>query len=326
MNLRKFVVIGLLAFGLVGASFAGTNPEWRPFKLGLKYAAAQPAQPGPRDFPMIELAIGGGYMSGFGLLTAESVASDLLTGMSSPWYGYGHAHFGWFSSGPATLDSAVGGSMLIKDGGALGGLKLGFNLSRTIQVELYFNYGFAGYSIDQAVWDEFATSKSRTTASLTASGRTLTWTDNSLQKAGKTIVGGLNLNLGFPTGGRIMPYVSLGAGIMSVSDLPLISWSLQQSQSPYGSATYGMDLSYESKMAVLFNGGLGLKLLLGPNYGLKIEGRGNMALVSLDKTVETDFAETNAVWVNYTPYSGKALTEKGSPIFISAFVGFFYGF
>jgi hypothetical protein len=326
MKLRKFVVVGFLALGLVAASFAGTNPEWRPFKLGLKYAASQPAQPGSRDFPMIELAIGGGFMGGFGLLTAENVASDLLTGMSSPWYGVGHSGFYWSTTGPAKLDTAIGGSMLKKDGGALAGLKLGFNLSRTIQAELYFNYGFAGYSVDQAVWDEFATSKARTTASLTASGRTLLWTDNSLQKAGKTIVGGLNLNFGFPTGGGIMPYVSVGAGIMSVSDLPLISWSLNQSSAPGNSGTYGMDISYESKMAILFNGGLGLKLLLGPNYGLKIEGRGNMALVSLDKMLETDFARTNSTWVAYTPYSGTALTEKGSPIFISAFVGFFYGF
>jgi hypothetical protein len=154
----------------------------------------------------------------------------------------------------------------------------------------------------------------------------VTFADNSLQTAGKTILAGVNFNVGFETNSPIMPYLSLGAGMMSVSDTPLISWSVNQAASATSNATYGMDITYSSKIAILLSAAAGLKYYLGPTYGLKIEARGNMAMASLDKNVATTFKKSDAGWTDYVPYNNIALTEKGSPIFVTGILGFFFGF
>lgn len=326
MHLWKNVaIVALLVLGFVGAGLAGTNPDWRSFKLGLGPFVPQSASSDSRAFPRVEITILGGFMSGFGLLTAEDVASNLFTGMSSPWYGAGHTGFYWSPTGPAKLDGDIEGPMLKKESGALAGIKLGFNVSRSFQVEFFFNYGFSGYAIDDASWANFAASKSKSISAIQAVPRTVTFDDMSLQKAGKAILGGVNLKVGFPVQGPIMPYVTVGAGMMSISDTPLISWSMKQSDL-FGSATYTMDITYASKMAILLDAGFGIKFYLGPNYGLELEGRGNMAMVSLDKNLVTGFQSVGGGWIPYTPYDRIALTEKGSPIFATGTLGFFYGF
>jgi hypothetical protein len=324
-NFKRFVLVLVLALSVAGVSIAGTNPEWKPFKLGL--GPSTPFAPPVPGMPSkVEITVFGGFNSGFGMQTAENVASNLLTGMSSPWYGAGYTGFYWSAAGPATLNADIAGSMLKMDAGALAGLKLGFNLSEMIQLEAYFGYGFSGYSIDDTIWGDFTTAKARTIAAIQGiSGRTVTFTDNSLQKAGKTILGGLNLNIMFGSGGSVVPYASIGGGVMSVSEAPSIAWSMRQTSAGVP-ATYDLDVTYTTKMAFLFSAGLGVKFYIGPNYGIKIEGRGNMVMTSIDKIVNTDFSATGSSWIPYTPYSNTALTEKGSPIFGGGLIGFFFGF
>ncbi len=322
---KRVALVLVLALGLVGVSFAGVNPEWKPFKLGLGPSTPF-APPVPGTPSKIEITVFGGFNSGFGLQTAQNVASDLLTGMSSPWYGAGYTGFYWAATGPAKLDADIVGPMLKLDAGAMAGIKLGFNLTEMLQLEAYFGYGFSGYSIDDTVWGDFTTAGTKTVSSLQAiAGRTVSFTDNSIQKAGKTILGGLNLNIMFGSGGSVVPYASIGAGMMSVSDAPSIAWLLQQTALGYP-ATFTLDVTYATKMAFLFNAGFGLKFYLGPNYGIKLEGRGNLVMSSIDKLVNTSFSGSSSVWIQYTNYSNTALTEKGTPFFGTGIIGFFFGF
>lgn len=327
MNIwKRAFVFGLFLVGFIGASFAATNPEWRPFKLDLG-AFAPSGSAGPAASSKMEITVFGGYMSGYRPVTAKNVAADLLKGWSSPWYGEGYSAFSWLGTGvPAVLDSDMTASMLSKDSGGLAGIKLGFNIIKTFQVEVYFGYGFSGYSLDSKVWARFQDSQTKSISALQGYGRTVMFSDKSAPKAGKTILAGVNFNLGIGTNGPIMPYFSIGAGLMSVSDIPSIAWSLNQAAIGASNATYGLEITYAKKVAGLLSGALGFKYYIGPSYGLKLEVRGNVAMVSLDKAVTTTFQRSDAGWTEYIPYSNTALTEKGSPIFVTAIFGFFFGF
>jgi hypothetical protein len=324
-NRKKALVFGFILSAFAVASFAETRPEWRP----LKFDFALAPQAGPAEaaaFSTMEITAFGGYMGGFGRMTAKNVASDLLTGVSSPWYGAGYAAFSWLGSGvPAALDADMTAPLLTKDGAGLAGIMLGFNISRTFQWEAYIGYGFTGFSFDPAAWKRFEDSRASSVLTLQSYGRTVQLMDKSVAKAGKTILAGFNFNLSLATKGTIRPYLSLGAGLMSISDLPSVARSLSQATSGSSSAVYGLEISYAKKAASLLSGALGLKCFLGPSYGLKIEVRGNMAMVFLDKAVATTFQRSDNGWIEYTPYSATALKEKGAPIFVTAIVGFFYG-
>ena len=322
---KRLVLFGIFLLGFIGALSSATRLEWRPLKFDLG-PYAQTAAAAPEASSKVEITLFGGYASGIGLLTASNVASDLLTATACPWYGAGYKAFRWIGSGaPSALDADVTAPMMTKESGALAGIKVGFNFTKTFQVELSFGYGLSGYTIEAPIWARFADSKAKSISALQGYGRAVSSSDNSAQTAGKTILGGINLNLGIATGGPIMPYVSVGAGLMSVSDAPLIYVTLYQ-QIGTSNATYGMKISYDAKVALLLSGGLGLKYFLGPSSGLKIEVRGNMAMMSLDKIAATTFVKSDETWEDYVSYNKTALTEKGSPIFVTATLGYFWRF
>jgi hypothetical protein len=318
-------LLGIFLLGFIGAASAATRLEWRPLKFDLGLSA-QTAAAAPEASSKVEITLFGGYASGIGLLTANGVASDLLTATASPWYGKGYTAFGWMGSGaPSALDADMAAPMLTKPGGALGGIKLGFNFSKTFQLELSFGYGLSGYAIDSAVWARFVDSMAKSISALQSYGRTVSDSDSSAQKDGKTMMAGIGLNLGIATSGPFMPYVSIGAGLMSMTSTPLISKTLIQ-EIGTSNATYGINITYDAKVALFLSGGLGFKYYIGPGSGLKLEVRGQMAMISLDKIVATSFVKSDDTWVDFTSYNKTALTEKGSPIFVTATLGYFWRF
>lgn len=276
----------------------------------------------------IEISILGGYTAGAGVLTAESIASDLLTGYWSPWFGAGHPRFSWMTPAPEKLDTPLGASNLAKEPSFLAGVRLGFNVTPMFQIELFYQYGFSAYKIDDTSWDAFAKTKTETLASFqNIPGRNPNFMDNSVQAAGKTNMFGLNFNISFPTQSAITPYFSLGGGMMTFSDFPAISFSLTQSVSASSSATYTMDVTYTSKSAFFFGAGVGLKIPLGDNFGVKAEARGNLAMLSFDKNLATTFiSSAGGGWTTFTNYDKVVLTEKGTSFLIGGALGLYYCF
>jgi hypothetical protein len=276
----------------------------------------------------IEISIFGGYMAGAGVLTAENVASDLLTGMWSPWFGIGHTSFSWMTPAPGKLDTPLGASNLAKEPGFMAGVRLGFNVTPMFQIEFFYQYGFSAYKIDDSAWDEYAKTEAETLASFQniIPSRNPNFTDNSVQAAGKTNMFGLNFNISIPTQSAITPYFSVGGGMMTFSDFPAISFSLTQSISASSSATYGLEVTYTSKTAYFFGGGVGLKIPLGDNFGIKAEARGNLAMLSFDKNLATPFSSTTGGWTSYTDFNKIVLTEKGTSFLIGGALGLYYCF
>lgn len=321
---KRNAILVLLGFGLASSAFAGTKPEWKPFDLGLSKSFHVPLPPPPGAMPTVEITLLGGFMSGFGAQTGENAAADLATGRWSPWFGKGYADFNWISPpgypAPSNQLATVAGPMLTKDAGALAGVKLGFNVSPMFQIELYFQYQFAGFSIDKASWDALENAELLSDELLTHFFGTGGTVNNSIQKQGKAYMAGLNVNINFLTSGPVRPFLSIGGGIAGFSNLPEISWERH-----HLTVTYAMDITYKAKTAILIGGGGGIKFFLGPNYGLKLEGRINMIMASFDKILDTDFSSSGS-WTVYTPYSGTILTEKGSPITAGGTIGFFFGF
>ncbi|MDD8026311.1 MAG: outer membrane beta-barrel protein [Acidobacteriota bacterium] len=316
-------LLSVLFLGSAVSSLTAADKEWKPFKLGL--GPSTPLAAGnPWRAPKLQIALFSGFASGWGPQTAEAMAPDLLTADASPWYGTGYDHFNWSSPRPLDLSGDMTLPGLKKDSGVLAGIQVGYSLNPRFQLEGYFGLGFSGYSIDQAIWDDFSVSGSAAVARLQASGRDPSFTDASVQSAGKTILGGLNFNIFFIPKGKIIPYATVGLGILTVTNTPTISWSLTQGTS--STATYTMDVTYDTKAAFLFDTGVGVKIYLASNYGIKVEARGNLAMTSADKIVDTGFSRTSSTWAEFDPYNAVALTEKGTPFFFSTTVGFFYGF
>ena len=306
MRLKKVLLVGFLLLGFLNFSLL-TAQDTKEKK--------------------IEISILGGYMAGAGVLTAEDVASDLLTGMWSPWFGTGYTGFFWGSPAPTKLDTPLGASNLAKEPSFLAGVRLGFNVTPMFQIELFYQYGFSAYKIDDTLWDAFAKTKAETLAVFqTIPGRNPVFTDNSVQAAGKTNMFGLNFNISLPTQSAITPYLSLGGGMMTFSDFPAISFSFTQT-SGSTSATYKLDMTYTSKTAYFFGAGVGLKIPLGDNFGIKAEARGNLAMLSFDKNLATTFsAPPGYGWITYTNYDKVILTEKGTSFLIGGALGLYYSF
>jgi len=329
---KRLAVLGLVWCVFCGVSFAATNPEWRPFKLGIGQLQPRPAPPRGEasHLTTVEITLVGGFTGGFGLQKADSLAPDLLTGRWSPWFGQGFTDFGWGGGAPNKLDGFIAGPMLKKAGGTMAGIILGFRLSSTMQFDFYFEYGFSGYAIDDNAWAAFSSARDKSIQLIQSWGRTVDYPTNSFKTAGKTILGGVNLNIGISTTGPVKPYVTLGAGIMSVSDYPSVAWSMTQAV-PGSSATYNMEMKYESKIAPLVSGGLGFIFFLddnyaffrAPNYGIKIEGRVNVLMIDLAKNLATGFARDFPNWLKYDGYSVVALNETGFPVTISIRAGVF---
>ena len=276
----------------------------------------------------VEFSILGSYMAGAKVLTAEAVAGDLLTGVWSPWFGVGYTQFEWMAPAPAKLDTPLGASNLAKEPGFLAGVRLGFNVTPMFQIEFFYQYGFLAYKIDDIAWDDFAQTRLETLASFQniIPSRNPNFTDFSVQAAGKTHMFGLNFNISFPTQSAITPYFSVGGGMMTISDFPAVSFSLTQSMSPSASVTYGLDVTYASRIAYFFGGGVGLKIPLGDNFGIKAEARGNLALLSFDKNLATTFKAVGGLWTPFIPYDKVVLTEKGTSFLIAGVFGLYFCF
>jgi hypothetical protein len=321
--------LGLLLFGLAGmlALSAGT-PQWKPLKLDL--GPSMPAAFGSSyavGSASVEISLYGGYAAGFGVQEAGDVASDLLTGRYSPFFGQGYDDFNWIGSPlPSKLVGAVTDSILQKNPGAYVGASLGFNMSDSIQFEIYFNYEFTKYQIIDDAVGELDTFETRALNVLQAFGLSPTFVDATVEKSGTTLTAGANFNLCFSTGGPIVPYISVGGGVQRVSDLPEVSWSLTNHWGGGTNVTYTMDITYADKYLFFASGGFGLKIYMGSNWGLRVEGRGVLPFISLDKNLATTFSATSSAFTQYTNYDAVILTEKGTPFTYSVRGGVFFGF
>lgn len=271
-----------------------------------------------------EISLIGGYITFSGTMKGQDVPSDLNTGMWSPWFGQGYTGFYW-GDGPDSMDDVIGEPVVNQEAGAFGGVRLGYNINPRFQIEFMFNYGFKGLKFDDEAWDVISSVPDDTVERLESIGRNPNFTDNSISSIGKTYMYGVNLNINLITEGSFIPYFSIGIGAVTDTESPVISYDCTQYS--FGeSANYTLDVIYETKTAIAFSAGVGGKIILGKNFGLKLEVRGASAKLSLDQNLETAFSRTAPIWAEYESYDKTAVTQTGNQLMIGGGIGLFFSF
>lgn len=280
---------------------------------------------------MFEISLVGGYFLSTGKMSAGTPAADLYSGKWSPWFGDGYDSYIWsWLSPPQTdpLDNVIGNAIVNQKGGIIAGLNLGYNLSPMFQIELMFRYGFSGLVFDDAAWSEIVECYNNSVDAM-GNNYDVTPINNSVQSAGNTFILGLNFNINFMQG-QLIPYFSVGAGIVVNSDSPSVHYKFTNHLSSWvwgeTEATYTLDVTYQTKIAIAPNAGIGFKIFMGDNFGIKVEARGVYAPLSLDQNIKTTFTDDSAFWIEFDDYDKVGVTQKGSRIIVIPGIGFFFSF
>ncbi|MCJ7487342.1 MAG: hypothetical protein MUQ25_14435, partial [Candidatus Aminicenantes bacterium] len=236
----------------------------------------------------VEFTLYGGFSLFSGTGTASDNPTDLYTGSWSPFFGQGFENFSW-PSGIATLDSVVGKSVLERKSGPLVGLKIGFRIIPRIQVEGFFEYCLSKFQFTDAAWNKVEDVTAAAMDSLEGSGRNPDLTDLSVRKEGKAMNFGLNVNFDMAKDGMIIPYLSLGGCVSLLQGFPSLNFAIEQSYDT-DSATYGLMLDYADFTAIGFGGGIGARIYMGDNRGIKIEARGMYLPIKVGQRFESTFS------------------------------------
>jgi len=280
---------------------------------------------------MHEITLLGSYMISMGNSMAERGASDLFLGRYSPWFGQGYKEFGWSGSNPPqSLDSVLGAAVVNQQNGFLTGFKFAINVHPRFQIELVYKGGKPGIQFDDDAWEVISSVLPDSVDTIREADRTVNYEDASHQSGDGTSLFGLNINFNILAKGPIIPYVSLGLVSVKNDDNPVIEYHLAQfrekeGEVTAGAATYFLAVNYiRNDTSAGPNLGLGTKIFLGKNFGIKIETKAVYAKLSVEQQVWTGFDSIGPWWLDYEDYYEVAAIQEINRFIIDGGIGLFF--
>jgi opacity protein-like surface antigen len=271
----------------------------------------------------IEFTLYGGFSIFSGTGTATDNPTDLYTGDWSPFFGAGYDAFSWYPTDIANLDSVIGNGILERKSSPQFGLKVGFRVSPRIQVEGFFEFCLSKFRFTDAAWGQYEETITESMDSLESFDRSPNATDLSTREEGKAMTFGLNVNIDLAMDGMVIPYVSLGGVVSLLQGFPSLDYALEQSLGS-SSATYGFMLDYADVTAIGFGGGIGARIYMGNDMGIKIEARGTYLPIKAEQRFEATFDRVGTAFYTFPEYNAIAATEKINQFVITLNAGFFF--
>lgn len=276
---------------------------------------------------LFEITLLGSYMISAGNSIVEKGAPGLFSGRYSPWFGQGYEDFGWSGhNSPLSLDSVLGAAVIKQQNGFLTGIKFGFNILPRFQIELVYKVGEPSIAFDDDAWELIRSVLLDSVDTLREADRRVDYKDGSRRSEERTSLFGLNINFNILVRGPIIPYVSLG--IVSVkhgTDTAHIEYSLTQHLGDEGAATYGLSVqNLREDAGACPNFGLGTKIFLGKNLGIKIETKAVYARLRVEQWVATGFHRDGQIWLVYDEYHDIAAIQKTNRFLIDGGIGLFF--
>ncbi len=259
----------------------------------------------------LEFGITGYYAMTQGNLTSQGPASDLYTGMWSPWFGQGFDGFFWGADPPARLDNVVGGDALAPENGPGMGIRVAYNVNDSIQFEATLDYNTKAFKIKDELATTVDSSYEKSMDLLDMAGRDPIGTKTAEYSKGKTYMAFFNVVYKLPAQ-NMTPYVKAGVGLVSYSEGPSFSYDITQHDGG-DSAHYVLNVSYPSGKGIGFNFAAGVKIPFSENAGLALELRDVVVKYNLDQQVNTSFDYDGSRWILYDNYGPKvAVTQSGT--------------
>lgn len=280
---------------------------------------------------MHEITLLGSYMVSMGNSMAEKGAPDLFSGRYSPWFGQGYRDFNWSGSNPPqSLDNVLGAAVVNQQNGFLRGIKFAINVHPRFQLELSFKGGNAGIEFDDDAWEVISSILPDSVDTIREADRTVDYEDASRQSGAGTSLFSLNINFNVLVKGPIIPYVSLGIVSVRNDENPAIEYHFTQYREeegavPAGAATYFFAVNYirdDTSTGPHF--GLGTKIFLGKNLGIKIETKAVYAKLTVEQQVWTGFDSVGPWWLDYDDYYEVAATQIINRFIFDGGIGLFF--
>lgn len=273
-----------------------------------------------------EITLLGSYMISMGNSMAERGAPDLFLGRYSPWFGQGYKDFYWSGPNPPqSLDNVLGAAVVNQQNGFLTGIKFAFNVHPRFQIEFVYKGGKAGIQFDDDAWEVISSILPDSVDTIREADRTVNYEDASRQSGDGTSLFGLNINFNILVKGPIIPYVSLGIVSVKNDENPAIEYHLTQHIDEEGAATYFFAVNYvRNDTSAGPNLGLGTKIFLGKNFGIKIETKAVYARLSVEQQVWTGFDSVGSVWLDYDDYYEVAAIQEINRFIIDGGIGLFF--
>ncbi len=271
----------------------------------------------------IEFTLYGGYSLSSGTGTASGNPADLYIGNWSPFFGGGYDEFGWLID-MANLDSVIGKSILERKSGPQFGFKVGFRVNPSIQVEGFFEFCLSKFRFTDAAWGQYEETITAGMDLLESIDRNPNATNLSMREEGKAMTFGLNINFDLAMDGMVIPYVSVGGVVSLLQGFPSLDYALEQSLGS-SSATYGFMLDYADVTAIGFGGGIGARIYMGENMGIKIEARGTYLPIKVEQRYAATFDRVGTAFFIFPEYEAIAAVEKINSFVITLNAGFFFG-